>query len=433
MRFVGTDRAKGAGEAMINRAGRFALVGTLMAGVPAVASTQEGNAAPAPVIQVPAAPPPSVIVTPPPAPTASAARAATTARSASRVTRNGSHLYTWHGAWRDRHRAAAASRTPARSVPTRSVAVIPPPTPTPTPGFVPAQSSAALTPTPRPVATPTRSRQTPAPIPTVATMSSDALWPWIAAAGLAILLLGGWALASLRRRENGEPTELYDDPVYEPEPEPEHSALPEALAEAEPAHAAAIPAAASPLAVVTGERTADAPPEPVAVRSGRARLAIEFRPLRAGVNLLSATAEGEVTVTNTGAAAAEDIRAEARLISAHAGQDEEIAALCQTPIARPGTPPFALAPGETRQVRLTSALAREAICVLTAADRPMFVPLVVVNVTATTGGLPIRSGQAFAVGVERPGSSKLAPFWLDGPSRMYNSVTAILQGSPLER
>lgn len=174
----------------------------------------------------------------------------------------------------------------------------------------------------------------------------------------------------------------------------------------------------------------EVPPPAAASVSPRARLAIEFRPKRAGLNLLSATSENEISLTNIGDASADDIRVQVVLLSAHSGQDAELAELYAAPIQRPVVPAFALAPGETRTVTAVAALPRDSIRSLTAAGRPMFVPIVAVNVIYAGGG---QLAQAFAVGIERVDSAKLAPFWLDAPSRTYDQVAARPHAAALER
>lgn len=170
-----------------------------------------------------------------------------------------------------------------------------------------------------------------------------------------------------------------------------------------------------------------------AATTPRARLSIGFRPLRAGVNLLSATSENEVVLTNDGDAPAEDVRVQLRLVSAHGGQDADLAGFYAAPIARPAVPAFTLAPGETRALSAIAALPRDAIHVLTAAGRPMFVPIVAVNVGYATGAATQQVAQAFAVGIERVDSAKLAPFWLDTPPRTYEQVAARPHAAALER
>ena len=151
----------------------------------------------------------------------------------------------------------------------------------------------------------------------------------------------------------------------------------------------------------------------------RARLEIAFRPIRAGINLLSATSENEIVVTNTGDAAADDIRMLVRLFSAHGSQDAELADFYDQPIARPSVPAFSLEPGERRTLTSVAALPRDAIRPLTAGGRPMFVPVAAVNLAYTTLGAPAQFAQAFAIGIERVDSPKLAPFWLDTPPKGY--------------
>jgi hypothetical protein len=164
--------------------------------------------------------------------------------------------------------------------------------------------------------------------------------------------------------------------------------------------------------------------EPRAPTRARARLSIELRPLRAGLNLLSATAECQIVVANTGTEPASGIRIHASLLTAHAGQDADLAAINAAPVTRPATAPFALAAGESRVVRTVSAIPRDAIHGMTAANRPMFVPIVAVNILYDSGDGPAQTARAWAIGVERVDSAKLAPFWLDAPARMYDNIAA---------
>lgn len=209
-------------------------------------------------------------------------------------------------------------------------------------------------------------------------------WPAALVAGIAVLLAVGWLL--LRRRSVG---------------------------------------AIAAVAEGDDKPTATARP-PVA----RARLAMTLRPIRAGLNLLSATSENEIVVVNTGGAAADDIHIAVALVSAHAGQDAELATLHAAPIGRSAVPPFALQPGEQRAVTIVAALPREAIRSLTAAGRPMFVPIVSVNLVYATAGVAGQLARAFAIGVERVDSPKLAPFWLDVPPRSFDQVAARAHVAP---
>jgi len=166
----------------------------------------------------------------------------------------------------------------------------------------------------------------------------------------------------------------------------------------------------------------------------RARLSIALRPRRAGLNLLSATVEAELTVRNDGAAAAGGIRIGAALVGASPGQGGDVGALFAQPVGRPAAPPFALAPGEERRVRLVVALPRAEIQPIEAGGRSMFVPVVAVNVVyEAADGAQGQSARAFALGVERVDSAKLAPFWLDQPARMHEQLGVRDYGAAIER
>lgn len=139
---------------------------------------------------------------------------------------------------------------------------------------------------------------------------------------------------------------------------------------------------------------------------------------RAGVNLVTATADVAVTVRNVSDVTATGIALEVRLLSAQPGQDAVLATLFSGPVDRPATPLFDLAPGETKRVRTLATMPRDAITVLTAGERPMFVPVVAIR--AMHGGGQTTS--VHAIGIERPGQAKLGPFWLDQPPRMFDAI-----------
>ncbi|MBB5716182.1 hypothetical protein FHS94_003042 [Sphingomonas aerophila] len=179
-------------------------------------------------------------------------------------------------------------------------------------------------------------------------------------------------------------------------------------------------------------RPAPAPRPTPAVAADGARLSLEFRPTRAGLNLLSATVMGEVTVRNTGTASAERVQVEGSLIGAHAEQDAELRTIYTGQLGRLATPPFTLAAGEERRVTVVAVLPLDAIRPVQAAGRPMFVPVVAITGAFIDQGRPRRAGRAFAVGIERVDSAKLAPIWLDGPPRMHDQVAARPHGDLFE-
>jgi hypothetical protein len=183
------------------------------------------------------------------------------------------------------------------------------------------------------------------------------------------------------------------------------------------AELAAAPEPAPEPALSTEPPVVAATPAPAA----RAWLAIEVRPRRAGVNLLTATLDTQVAVRNDGDAPAQDVRVALHLLSARAGQEAELVQAFEA-AARPIMAPFALEPGEERILSAIATLPRGDIAVLTAGDRPMFVPLAAVSVRYRSGEVEGVTAGAFAIGIEREGAAKLAPFRLDQPSQMHDRV-----------
>lgn len=290
-------------------------------------------------------------------------------------------------------------------------------TPTPASTPTPSARAAAVAPTPSP---------TVAPVPVVTTAPATAVAPtssaspgseqgsglaWYVPLGIVAALLAGGAWLWLRRRRPDEGV------VVAPAAVSEREELAPSVAEA------VVPVAAPRMLSRRGAVPAE-PPAPV-VAAERAWIELELRPRRAGLNLLTATADVDVLVRNRGTAEAGNVRIDARLTSARADQDSELGQIFAETRGRVVTPAFALAPGAERVVRALVTLPREAINVLTAAERPMFVPVVTLNVRyALGGGGEGQTAQAFALGIERAGSAKLAPFWLDAPSRMFETVAA---------
>lgn len=303
----------------------------------------------------------------------------------------------------------AVSPTPARPRPAEPAAQ---PTAAPTP-VATSTAEEAIPPigTAIPVPPPTPT-STPEPIITVVKPPQDRaapVWPWLlGGAGLLALL------ALLLRRRRADPPE--EEGYVEPEPvaEPISDTLP-----------VPPPAAAPPPTFFTRGGTAPTPAAP--------RLAIDVRPTRAGLNLLTATVDSQITVTNTGPVAIEGIRAAVALLSAGGEDDPDLVAFNAAPVTRPAVPAFTLQPGEERRFRAVAALPHDLIRPLTAGGRPMFVPLLAVNLTWSDATGPRGVSQAFAVGIERVDSAKLAPIWLDVPPRSYDAVAARAQAPAIER
>ncbi|MBB3693277.1 LPXTG cell wall anchor domain-containing protein [Sphingomonas sp. BK580] len=298
--------------------------------------------------------------------------------------------------------------TPAGSAPSAVAAPVAAPSPSLTPAI------AAAVATPSPTALPSAAATSIVPVPPPASGPPAPLWraDWLIAAGL--ILLGGVALLLWRRRRS-----------HREEVDADEVAAAPAAAEAG-AHPPSASERASPTDPASGA------PRPASA-AARARLALALRPRRGGINLLTATLDAELEIVNTGDAPADAIHVAARLLSAHRDQQAELDALFAEPRVRPAVAPFALAPGEARALRLLLTLPRSAIRPIDMGGRAMFVPVAVVDVRYASGAGEAQSAAAFAVGVERDGASKLAPFWLDAPARMHETLGARPHGEPVRR
>ncbi len=326
---------------------------------------------------------------------------------------------------------SSRASAPTEAAPVTTPAPQPAPTPTPV-------TDAA----PQPTAPTTTSPSATTPQSTVsAPQTGNAMPLWLSLTAIVVVLGALWAL---RRKPRGSRSDRIEPEAYV-EPTPERVATPLVASEPIAPEPAAPPIAAVPKAPAVGASVAPVAAIPEAApkflepraktppAAPRARLTCELRPLRAGLNLLSATVECELVVTNTGTVSADAIRAGVALLTAHADQDQDLAQFNAAPVVRPVAPPFVLAPGETRTIRTVTAIAREAIRTMTAANRPMFVPVVAANILYATAGDDAQTARAWVVGIERTDSAKLAPFWLDGPAKMFTTVAAKPHAAIFER
>ncbi|WP_288411200.1 hypothetical protein [uncultured Sphingomonas sp.] len=322
--------------------------------------------------------------------------------------------------------APAPRTTPTptpRATPT-PVAERPTPTPTPAPPAQPEAVPAAEPtyvgqpvlplPTPEPSATPSPVASAAPAAAAPATSDGESLpwWVWF---------LGGIAVASavafvLTRRRAPEPR-------YEPAPmEPAPPAPP--VPPVEPEVPPVVPAP-RPVRPPVTPLTPPAP-APVAPTPGPF-LEFQLAPLRVGLEGDRALLDFDLTVGNPASAAVSEVRIATLLITANAGQDEQLAAFFSDADKR-GLEPFPLAAGERRHLEATMALPRAAVNIVQANDRAFFVPMIAIDARYRwEDGRESRTTAAFMVGPAAP-QGKLAPIFADRGDRMVDRLEVRLHG-----
>lgn len=230
----------------------------------------------------------------------------------------------------------------------------------------------------------------------VAGRGGDGWWPF-AVIGLGLVAVAMWLVRLRRRREENDELSMEASPGMEAPPV---DAAPQFL-------------------------TPDPAPRPSPQ--------ITYSASRIGLNLVTATIEGEVTVSNSGAAPLVGVRIRIGLLGVASRHDEAIAALHDAPAGRVVGSMATLEPGEARTIRAVAALEQARIAPLQAAGRAMFVPLVVVTIDWRDQAGTGRVSRAFAVGIRQDQSDRLAPVWLDQEIRRYDHVATRPHGRPLDR
>jgi hypothetical protein len=302
-----------------------------------------------------------------------------------------------------------ARATPPAARPTPQPAqrtTAPAPTPavraTPTPSPAPQASN-----TPTAVALPTPEAATPAaveaPAPVPAQPPAGGVpWLWILLGAFAAALVGagGWLLG-----RRGRPA---------PEPEPEAP-----VAERQPprpAHPAPAPAP-----------TPVAPPRPALAAAPAEPIAIEFHPLHIDIGEKSAVLEFELGLFNASGASADGLRVSLLLASANPDQDALIASFHASSALPAAGPPLDMPAGEGGRIPGKLAIEAERIHVVQVGGRPMFVPIVLIDLR-WRGGLSIRRhGATFMVGTAGQSGGqggKLGPIWLDRGAQRQTGLAA---------
>jgi hypothetical protein len=202
-------------------------------------------------------------------------------------------------------------------------------------------------------------------------------------AGATALVFGGiWALQ--RRRRSDDEAEAIEAPVAAPPP----------------------PAPATPVAPPPGI----SPAQPAAPAGEPFEVILQ--PLSIEVAEREVLLDFELLMGNTHGAAAENIRVALAMMSANPEQDRHIAGYHAAPMVDPAGAPFDLPAGAGGRMPARLALPRELIHVVQVGGRPMFVPMVMVELKWRAGISIRRFGADFMVGRAGEGA-KLGPIWLD--------------------
>jgi hypothetical protein len=247
-------------------------------------------------------------------------------------------------------------------------------------------------------------------------------WPWLAA--LAALLGGGGFIAWSRRgrrQRYGDPGRMAFAGLV-PDAEAEPAPIPRGRPRPDP-----VPPRAQP-----APRPDPVPPKPapkpasdgLIVSTGlKPQLNVQFQPDRAVVTENEVLLQFDVVLTNSGSAPARDVLVEAKLVPAHAGQDQEIAAFFQQPQdggdRMAGIPPLG-------KIALKSAvrLPIDQLHSFEVEGRQLFVPLVAFNILFRSGAGEGQASASFLVGRGSDEDEKLAPFRLDLGPRIFRGLSA---------
>ncbi|WP_448661254.1 hypothetical protein ACG3SL_11495 [Sphingomonas sp. CJ20] len=268
------------------------------------------------------------------------------------------------------------------------------PTPIASPRPVPAPTASAtpisdVAPVPQVVATP-EPVATQAPVTAeVPAAAGDWLpgWAWaLLGAGATALAMGGWWALQRRRRPEDSVPDVVPPQVADPVPPP----LPPVALPPVRGNAVPVPAPAEPFEIALSN---------IRVSFGAQDIALDL----------------ELLVGNLQPGNADAIRAALVLLSANPDQDQQRAAFHGATMLEQAGAPFDLPPGKGARIPVRLAIPRDAVHVVDVGGRPMFVPMLLVDLRWRAGLSVRRFAADFMLGTAGQGG-KLGPIWLDRPA-----------------
>ena len=250
-----------------------------------------------------------------------------------------------------------------------------------------------------------------------------ASWPWLAAL---IALIGGVAFIAWSRRGRGS---RYADPGrlafagLAPEAVPEAKPLPPARPHPrpDPVPPRAQPAPSPAPTPVPPHKPAD--DGLIVSKRLKPQLEVQFVPDRLVVNGSDATLQFDVVITNSGWAPARDVLVEARMFTAHAAQDRDIADFFKAPVGTGDRIP-AIVPLGKLSLKSAVRLPVDQLHSFEVQGRKLFVPLVAFNILFRCNGDDDQASASFLVGRGNEQDEKLAPFRIDLGPRVFRGLAA---------
>ena len=246
--------------------------------------------------------------------------------------------------------------------------------------------------------------------------------PWLAAL---IALIGGGAYIAWsrrgRRQRYGDPGRMaFAGPALDIAPEARP--LPPIRPKADP-----IPPRGEP-APPPAPQANPAPPKPaddglVVSTRFRPELNVQFIPDRVVVTPTDAVLQFEIVLSNAGSAPARDVLVEARMFTAHAAQDQDIAAFFHQPVGTGDRIP-GIAPLGKLSLKSAVRMPIDQLRSFEANGRTLFVPLVGFNVLFRSSGGEGQASASFLVGRGNEEDEKLAPFRLDLGPGIFRGLSA---------
>ena len=256
------------------------------------------------------------------------------------------------------------------------------------------------------------------------------LLPWIvalfAAAGAGVIYFGRQRRQQRYATDGPAPIDIMRRELPEPKPGP--SAAPRDAPAPVAAGGARRPLPTTlmpppPTPAPTQPRPDPVIPGGIVSTSLRPWIDIELTPDRALLDEAGAAIAFEVTLFNSGSAAARDVIIEAKLFNAGASQDVELSEFF-TAASTTGDPIPQIAPYARIPLRSAVRLSRAEIREYEVEGRKLFMPMVAINIRYRWSSGKGQSAAGFLVGQGKAGEEKLAPLRLDRGARSWKGLGA---------